>query len=137
MVHALERASELVKPAGQVVVVHDSLIPPFVEIQQGRTSEIAGWLKDDDRFPMIRKADDAVAKVVDGGILSLLRWRVFAYRTHFDSLEGFKAWLDKQWETTTDPQAILNRVERSFRRHGRETVAFAYRQAGIRSFRVE
>ena len=136
MVHALERASELVRRGGVLIVVHDSPLPPSIEIHQGSDYSIAGRLYDKEGFPFIREADKAVDRMIDSGQAALVNHRVFPYHTQIDTYEGFCEWLDKQWETSYLPALIDQRIKDKFLTGGTGTSVLIYRQARIQSLKI-
>jgi hypothetical protein len=136
MVHALERASDMVRRGGVLIVVHDCPIPPSIEIHQGTSHSIAGWLYDIEGFPFIREADKAVDRLIESGQAALVNHRLFPYHTQIDSYDGFCEWLDKQWETSYLPAHIDQRIKGRFLAGGTETTVFIYRQARIQSLKI-
>ncbi len=136
MVHALERVRDILKSGGIMVVVHDSPIPPSIEIHQGSNHSFAGWLYDKERFPLIREADQAVDTVIDSGLVTLSNHRIFPYRTQIDSYEGFREWLEKQWETSFLPIHTDQRVRARFLAGVAGTRVDIHRQARIRSLKI-
>ena len=136
MVHALERASDLVRRGGVLIVVHDSLIPPSIEIHQGNNHSVAGRLYDDEGFPLIREADRAVVRLIESGRAALASHRAFPYHTQIDSYGDFCEWLDEQWETSYLTAHIDQRIKSRFLAGGTETSVFIYRQARIQSLKI-
>lgn len=136
MVHALEIAGDLVGPGGVVVVAHDKRTPPTIELHQGPSHSIAGWLHDNEGFPMIRLADQAVENMIESDQFRLIDQSVFVYRTCIDSRNGFREWLDAQWETSFLPDQIAALIEAFYIEGGDETTAIVQREAWIRSLRV-
>lgn len=136
MVHALERASELVRRGGVLIVVHDSPLPPSIEIHQGSDHSMAGWLSDREGFPFIREADSAVESLIESGQAALMNHRVFPYHTQIDTYEDFCQWLDKQWETSYLPAHIDKRIQDNFLAGGTGTSVLIYRQARIQSLKI-
>jgi hypothetical protein len=136
MVHALERASKLVRLGGIVVVVHDGRTPPSLELHQGTTHSVAGRLHDHEGFPMVRLADQAVDSLIDTGQLALIKHNEFTYRTRIASYAGFLEWLDKQWDTSYLPERVKDSIEAGFLKGDGETFVIVHRQARIRSLKV-
>ena len=136
MVYALERACELVKPGGILIVVHDNPLPPAIEIHRGTDHSIAGWMYDRERFPFIREADAAVEELVRSGRVTMAKHRVFPYHTKITSYEGFQEWLDKQWKTSYLPEHIDQRIKGRFLAGGSGTAVHIHHQAAIRSLKV-
>jgi len=136
MVHALESASELTRRGGVLIIVHDTPISPSIELHQGADQSIAGWLYDMERFPLIREADRAVDQLIESGHVALTSNRVFSYQTRIDSYEGFREWLDKQWETSYLPAHTEQRIEGRLLAGGTGTRVFINRQARIWSLKI-
>jgi hypothetical protein len=136
MVHALERACELIRSDGILIVVHDSPIPPAIKIQQGADHSIAGWLYDRERFPFIREADAAVEEVLQKGDVSLLKHRVFPYLTRISSYQGFQEWLEQQWDTSYLPEHVDQMIQSRFLAGSPGTAVHILNQGNIRSLRV-
>ena len=126
----------MVVPGGTVIVVHDGRNPPTIELHQGPTQTVAGWLQDHEGFPMVRLADQAVDFLIDSGRFTLIDQNEFVYRTLIDSYDGFIEWMDKQWETSYLPVQIEDKIKARFLEGGEDMVIIVHRQARIRSLRV-
>lgn len=137
MVHALERAKDIVGPGGIVIVVHDGRIPPTIELNQGPARTIAGWLHDHEGFPMVRRADQAVDSLLVSGQFTLINQSEFVYRTRIDSYDGFLEWMDQQWETTYLTVQTEELIKARFAEGGKDTIVIVHRKARIRSLQVK
>jgi hypothetical protein len=135
MVHALMRTKQFLKSGGTVVIVHDTPFAPYIEIGQGTSRSPAGWLYDNERFPLIRAADQAVDAVIDAGLMKATSQRVFLYQKQIQSYEGFREWLEKKWETSFLPIHTDQLVRARFLAGESDTYVYIHRQARIRSLR--
>jgi len=138
MVHALEKAEELVSPGGVLVVVHDRPLMPVVELHQDPKHKVVGWLQDEEGFPLLLQADGALASYIESS-LKLLDddRRDFSYCTQIDSLEGFTQWVEKQWDTSFLPFQLEELIEKSFIEDEQRTKVIVYREARIRKITVK
>jgi hypothetical protein len=139
MVHALERAQELVTPGGALIVVHDRPLMPVVELHQDPKHKVVGWLQDEEGFPLLLQADEAVASYVRSSLLLVDDddRRDFSYRTQIDSLEAFTEWVEKQWDTSYLPTQLEELIEKSFIEDERRTKVIVYREARVRKITVK
>ena len=87
MVHALEEIHRLLKPAGTLIEIHPDVdAPPFVEV---RSHGARSFREDDPVFDYaidLRRANEAVATVVDRGVFLLDARRRFELRTYAGSV---------------------------------------------------
>ena len=89
MVHALEETRRILRPAGALIEIHPAPeVPPFVEI---RANGDVSFSEEDPSFDYeddLRRAEQAVATVVDRGVFTLDDSRWFELRTRAASVAG-------------------------------------------------
>lgn len=95
MVHALEETRRILKPEGVLIEIHPvPEVPPFVEI---RTNGDASFSEEDPSFDYeddLRRAEQAVATVVDRGDFALDDSRRFELRTWAASVAELREYWD-------------------------------------------
>jgi len=100
MVHALEKVRPWLDNSGYVLVIHDLVDPPRIEIHSDDQHIYAGQLLSDTGFENQHQADQAVDQVVQEGIYYSDQSRIFENNIRADSLQGMLEWLAESWEST-------------------------------------
>ena len=82
MVHALEKAHELLQPEGVLVDIHPSGEPPPIVVRLGKESYLAGWLREEDDYVEYAQADAAL----ETHATAVVELREFLARTWEDAI---------------------------------------------------
>jgi len=90
MVHALERIERLLRPGGSLVEIHPALEAPLIEVRSNAVLAFAepdpGYDYEDD----LRRAEEAVARVVSRGLFVIDRSHEFDFLTYGSSVKELR-----------------------------------------------
>jgi hypothetical protein len=111
MVHALEKVRPWLDNSGYVLVIHDLVDPPRIEIHRQDQHIYAGQLLSDTGFENQHQADQAIDQVVQEGIYYSDQSRIFENDIRADSLRGMLDWLAESWESAYMTDATHQKVE--------------------------
>jgi hypothetical protein len=111
MVHALEKVKTWLVQGGYVLIVHDLVDPPRVEIHNRNRQFYAGQLSSDTGFENQRLADQAIDQVIHEGIYTSDQTRIFEYDIRADSLRGMLDLLAESWESAYLTDDTREKVE--------------------------
>ncbi len=100
MVHALKKVKPWLSPEGYILVIHDLVDPPRIEIHNQNQQHYAGQLFSKDGFENQRMADQAIDQVVQEGLFSSSQSQIFENYDRADSLTSLLDWLAETWEST-------------------------------------
>ena len=100
MVHALKKVKPWLSPEGHILVIHDLVDPPRIEVHNQNQQLYAGQLFSDNGFENQRMADQAIDQVVQEGLFSSSQPHIFENYDRADSLTSLLDWLAETWEST-------------------------------------
>jgi len=118
MVHALEKSSSYLKPGGCILVIHDLVDPPRIEVHTPEGQFYAGQLLSNTGFENQRMADQAVDQAIQKGGFSSTRVQIFENYIRADSLAAMDAWLAEDWESAYMTKGTRREVEQLVDRLG-------------------
>ena len=110
MVHALKKVKQMLKPGAPILVVHDTVDPPRITVQYLDQSRYAGQLKSDTSFENQRLADQAIDQLVQEGIFSASKFKIFENDIRADSLPDFTDWMADSWESAYLPPGTREKI---------------------------
>jgi hypothetical protein len=120
MVHALEKSGNYLRPGGCLLVVHDLVDPPRIEVHTPEGQFYAGQLLSNTCFENQRMADQAVDQAIQKGDFSSTRVQIFENYMRADSLASMDAWLAEEWESAYLTEGTRIKVEQLVDRLGPE-----------------
>jgi hypothetical protein len=98
MVHALEKAHQLLVPGGLMVDIHPSGQPPPIVVRLGEETHLAGWLREEDDYVEYAQADAALNEVVVRGLFRREARSRFTFTTHAATVAELRDFLARTWE---------------------------------------
>ena len=111
MVHALEMVHRLLLPSGRLVDLHPADQPPSITIRTGRKTIAAGHLYEAGNFMDYRRAEAALAKVVERRLFEWEAQGAFAYIIAADTAAEMVAHLDTNWKRAILTADVRQRME--------------------------
>jgi len=111
MVHALEKVKPWLVPGGYILIVHDLVTPPRIEVHAQGQHKYAGQLFSDSGFENQRMADQAIDQVVQGGLFSSSQSHIFENYDRADSLTSLLDWLAETWESAYMTDGTKRKVD--------------------------
>jgi hypothetical protein len=120
MVHALEKSGSFLRPGGCILVIHDLVDPPRIEVHAPEGEFYAGQLLSNTGFENQRMADQAVDQAVQKGVFSSTQVQIFENYMRADSLASMDAWLAEDWESAYLTEGTRMEVEQLVDRLGAE-----------------
>ena len=135
MVHALEQIHELLKPGGNLIDIHPDGEPvEFILPLDGREHFI-GYMLETDDYIEYRQADEAIQMAISKGLFEVVKTGEFEFRTHADSLDELKAFLDENWSDAVITDEVIANARRLEKEHGKQML-FLREQTRIGLLRV-
>jgi len=119
-VHALEKSGSFLRPGGCILVIHDLVDPPRIEVHAPEGEFYAGQLLSNTGFENQRMADQAVDQAVQKGVFSSTQVQIFENYMRADSLASMDAWLAEDWESAYLTEGTRMEVEQLVDRLGAE-----------------
>ncbi|MFL7893303.1 MAG: hypothetical protein ACK2UM_12425 [Anaerolineales bacterium] len=120
MVHALEKSGSFLRPGGCILVIHDLVDPPRIEVHAPEGEFYAGQLLSNTGFENQRMADQAVDQAVQKGVFLSTQVQIFENYMRADSLASMDAWLAEDWESAYLTEGTRMEVEQLVDRLGAE-----------------
>lgn len=111
MVHALEKIHHLLNRDGLLIDIHPTSEPASIRVRLGAQTTLAGWLHETDDYAEYEWADDALAKIVAGGLFGIERAGTFQFVTHADSITDLRDFLTEDWEDASVDEITAGRVD--------------------------
>ena len=111
MVHALNKVKPWLSPAGYILVIHDLVDPPRIEVHNQDRKLYAGQLLSDNSFENQLQADQAVDAAIQEGIYSSRQSRIFENYMRADSLTAMLDYLAESWESAYLTESTHHKVE--------------------------
>ena len=93
MVHALNKVKPWLSQEGYILVIHDLIDPPRIEIHNQNQQHYAGQLFSDNGFAKQQMADQAINQVIQEGLFSSSQSQIFENYDCADSLASLLDWL--------------------------------------------
>ena len=123
MVHALEQIHDLLKPDGHLIDIHPNGEPvEFIYPLDGQ-EHLIGYMQETDDYIEYRQADEAVENVIGRGLFQIEKTVEFEFRTHADSFDELKAFLDENWSDAVITDEVITSARKLESQHGvRETL---------------
>lgn len=118
--HALEKSGSFLRPGGCILVIHDLVDPPRIEVHAPEGEFYAGQLLSNTGFENQRMADQAVDQAVQKGVFSSTQVQIFENYMRADSLASMDAWLAEDWESAYLTEGTRMEVEQLVDRLGAE-----------------
>ena len=109
--HALKKVGPWLDKSGSVLVIHDLVDPPRIEIHHHDQHRYAGQLLSDTGFESQYQADQAIDQVIQEDIYFSDQSRIFENNIRADSLQGMLEWLAESWESAYMTGATHQKVE--------------------------
>jgi predicted S18 family serine protease len=110
MVHALEKIRPWLVPGGCVLVIHDLVDPPRVEVHNREHHAYAGQILSVNYFENQYQADHAVDSVIQSGYYFSKHSSIFEYYIRATSLSVMVEYLEETWESASIPDGTLQKV---------------------------
>jgi len=120
MVHALEKSGNYLRPEGCILVIHDLVDPPRIEVHNPNGQFYAGQLLSNTGFENQRVADQSVDQAIQKGDFSTTQVQIFENYIRADSLAAMDAWLAEDWESAYMTKGTRIKVEQLVGRLGPE-----------------
>jgi hypothetical protein len=111
MVHALGKASSLLKPDGVLIDIHPTLELATLEVRIGGDTHGAGVVTEADGGEEYKDADAALAFTVRQGLLRIEREAIFTFVTHADSLATLREHLADAWQDAVIDDVSARAIE--------------------------
>jgi len=122
MVHALEQIHELLKPTGHLIDIHPNGEPvKFIYPLEGQ-EHLIGYIQEMDDYIEYRQADEAIETVVSKGLFQVVKMGEFEFRTHADSFDELKAFLEENWNDAVITDDVIANAKRLEREYGKRKV---------------
>ena len=135
MVHALEQIHELLKPGGNLIDIHPDGEPiEFILPLDGR-EQLIGYMQETDDYIEYRQADEAIQMAISKGLFEVVKTGEFEFRTHADSFDELKAFLDENWSDAVITDEVIANARRLEKEHGKQML-FLREQTRIGLLRV-
>ena len=119
--HALEKAGNYLNPGGCILVIHDLVDPPRIEVHNPDGQFYAGQLLSNTGFENQRMADQAVDQAIQKGGFSTTQAQIFENYIRADSLASMDNWLAEDWESAYMTKGTRIKVEQLVDRLGPES----------------
>jgi hypothetical protein len=111
MVDALHEAHRVLRPGGAVADIRPERDPGnrrrrYIQVEcrwNGRQTPVGEMYEAATSFPEYAGADRAVARVIRGGLFSVVRTEVFLLRTYVRDMAALDRLLAEEWTETTLP----------------------------------
>jgi hypothetical protein len=120
MVHALEKSGNYLRPGGCILVIHDLVDPPRIEVHNPNGQFYAGQLLSNTGFENQRVADQSVDQAIQKGDFSTTQVQIFENYIRADSLAAMDAWLAEDWESAYMTKGTRIKVKQLVGRLGPE-----------------
>jgi len=111
MVHALRRVRELVRSTGQVIDLHPTAEPAWLEIG----AERVGAVETGDAPARHAAADVALKTAVDAGLFAAEGSAVFQFFTYGDSIEGLSDHVRQTWRSARIESPVVEKARAAMR----------------------
>jgi hypothetical protein len=111
MVHALEKISQLLKPAGVLLDIHPTNEPAAMAVRLHEQLIPAGWLTESDDYVEYEWADEALQRMVVDRHFALERVGTFEFVWHADTLPELRAYLAEEWKDAIIDELTAGRIE--------------------------
>ncbi len=135
MVHALEQIHELLKHGGNLIDIHPDGEPvEFILPLDGR-EHLIGYMQETDDYIEYRQADEAIQMAISKGLFQVVKTGGFEFRTHADSFDELKAFLDENWSDAVITDEVIASARKFEKEHGKQRL-FLREQTRIRLLRV-
>jgi hypothetical protein len=99
MVHALTKVRPWLCSDGCILVIHDLIDPPRVEVHKKDHQLFAGQMLSDNSFENQLKADQAIDTVIQEGSYLLGQSRIFENYIRADSYDSMFIYVAESWES--------------------------------------
>ena len=107
MVHALEQIHGLLKPKGHLIDIHpNDELNEFILPIDGRENFI-GHMQETDDYIEYRQADEAIETAVSRGLFQVLKTGEFEFRTHADSIDELKTFIEESWSDAVVTEEVV------------------------------
>ena len=107
MVHALEQIHALINPGGYLIDLHpnEKMVEFILPLDDGE--HFIGYMHETDDYIEYRQADEAIETVVAKGLFRVESIGEFDFRTHADSFDALKAFLDENWSDSVIMDEVI------------------------------
>lgn len=109
--HALRKVRPWIRPDGYVLVIHDLVDPPRIEVHNQQHYFYAGQLLNNNSFENLLQADQAVDTVIQEGIYSTKQSKIFENYIRADSLPSMLEYLADSWENAYMTDGTRNKLD--------------------------
>ena len=122
MVHALEQIHSLLKSGGRLIDFHpNGKLVELIYSLDGQ-EQLIGYVQETDDYIEYHQADEAVETAVAAGLFGLDETGEFEFRTHADSFDELKAFLDENWSDAVITEDVIASARRLEKEHGKRKV---------------
>jgi len=112
MVHALEQIHDLLKPSGYLIDIHpNGELVEFILPLAGQEHFI-GYMQETDDYIEYRQADEALQTAIKKGLFQVVKTGEFEFRTHADSFDELKVFLDENWSDAVITDEVIANARR-------------------------
>jgi len=118
MVHALEKAHQLLVSGGRLIEVHDEPISPSLDVDFEDEIIGAGLLQDSARFQHLRQANEAVEQVIGSHLFERMIFLSMPYQILMNTLDSFDEWKSRLRDTTFMEGAVETYIRQSIGSNG-------------------
>ena len=110
MVHALNKVKPWLSQEGIILVIHDLVDPPRIEIHNQNHHLYAGQLFSDNGFENQQLADQAINQVVQENLFTSSQSRIFESYLRADSFTSLMDWLADSWESAYVTESTQRKI---------------------------
>ena len=124
MVHALEQIHALINPGGYLIDLHPNakMVEFILPLDDGE--HFIGYMHETDDYIEYRQADESIDTAVANGLFQVERTGEFDFRTHADSFDELKTFLDENWSDSVITGEVIANAKKLEAEHGqREVIA--------------
>jgi hypothetical protein len=122
MVHALEQIHDLLKPTGFLIDIHPNSEPVEFLYPLDGGEQLIGYMQETDDYIEYRQADEAIETAISKGLFQVLKTGEFEFRTHADSFDELKAFLEENWSDAVITDDVIANAKRLEREYGKRKV---------------
>ena len=122
MVHALEQIHRMLKPGGHLIDIHpNGELIEFLYPLEGQ-EHLIGYMHETDDYIEYRQADEAIKTVVGRELFQVESTGEFEFRTHADSFDELKTFLDENWSDSVITDEVIANAKILEKEYGKRKV---------------
>ena len=122
MVHALEQIHAMLEPGGHLIDIHpNGELNEFIYPLDG-SDQFLGYMQETDDYIEYHQADEALQVALSKGWFRVVKTGEFEFRTHADSFDELKIFLEENWSDAVITNEVLASAMRMENEHGKRRV---------------